>query len=196
MSDYKEKLAKAKSNIKKPSSNGLMVLGDEDVKKIHEAVATMHLKLTNLVKEKETEATDRNSDQFMQLKNSIGELSQALSGGIEKSDIEKIVEKISAIEFNPKINVPTPIANVNNKIVVQDWRKDYIFSDSDKTKSVTYVGFVSPTGSWYIERVNKSETSDKARFVFGSSDYVSNWGSRLKLNYKLLFEAYPNGKRN
>lgn len=194
MSDYKERLARAKKNVTSNKSGGVVVLGDKDIKNLHKAVVEMQLRVSNAIKENETKSVNRNTDQLKAITDELKSLQLAFEGTVKPKDISDLAKRIENLKFEPIFNIPkqeTPI--VNNKINVQDWRREYMFSDSDKTKSTTYVGFVNPNGGWYIERVTKSDTSDKARFVFGKSGYVSNWGKRLQLDYKYLFEAY-NGR--
>lgn len=159
---------------------------------------------------------DNLGDQLSDIKNRLSELQSAYERGVDIFDsnttnelleksldkaveiqkqgdkslqkaIDTIIEQVAKIR--PIVNVPEQKQSITNKIVVQDWKKEYMFSDSDKTETTTYVGFVKPDGGWYIERITKSKTSDKARFVFGGGDYVSNWGKRLQHNYKYLYEA-------
>jgi len=190
MSNYDEKLLKAKQSVQ-PKEPEVRVgfFGDNDIKKIHESIAEMQGKVQAALQEQDTEAVERNTEQFKALKASLDELQQGFANGVSVTNLKELYDKFEKIKFDPVINVPTPIANVQNKIVVQDWKKEYIFSDSDKSESTTYVGFVNIAGGWYIERVTKSKTSDKARFVFGKGDYVSNWGKRLQQDYKYLYEA-------
>jgi hypothetical protein len=194
MSNYGQKLTKLKS-IKKPAEDAKVGFFDnEDIFKLREALVKMQDNVELVLAERELTAINRSSEQFKELQSAVNSLENNLKQGIDVNNFKDVIDAVNAIKINPIVNVPTPIANVENKIVVQDWRKEYMFSDSDKSESTTYVGFVNPSGGWYIERVTKSKTSDKARFVFGKSDYISNWGKRLKLDYKYLFEVFNNGR--
>ena len=75
---------------------------------------------------------------------------QKQSEGNNEKLVAEIVDKISKIRV--EVNAPKN-PDVHNKIVVSDWKKEYIFSDSDKSESTTYIGFVNPKGEWYIEIV-------------------------------------------
>lgn len=195
MSEYEAKLKKAKETYTR-DDNELRVgfFGDKDIQKIHTALNTIEDNFTKAIEDNTDKNREINNDKFIELKSEIEAIQNKLHEGIELKDLQDIITKIAEIKVNPIINIPAPVSNVENKIVVQDWKKEFMFSDSDKTDTTTYVGFVNPSGGWYIERVTKSKSSDKARFVFGRSDYVSNWGKRLKQDYKLLFEVFNNGR--
>ncbi len=194
MSNYEKKLTKLKS-IKKPAEDAKVGFFDnQDILEFKQTIIDLQKNVELILTEREATAINRSSEQFKELQSALNSLENNLKQGIDVNNFKDVIDAVNAIKFNPIINVPTPIANVENKILVQDWRKEYMFSDSDKSESTTYVGFVNPNGGWYIERVTKSKTSDKARFVFGKSDYISNWGKRLKLDYKYLFEVFNNGR--
>lgn len=190
--NYKDKKEKLK-NLEKPDSQTVILKGSGN-KKVAKELKDIKEQLESLQNAFErgldvydntttNELLEKSLDRAVELQKESDERHKAL--------VEEIVGKISAIRT--VVNVPKQEQKIVNKILVQDWRKEYMFSDSDKSESMTYVGFVNPKGEWYIERVTKSKTSDKARFIFGTDDYVSNWGSRLKHNYKYLYEAF-NGR--
>lgn len=193
MSDYKDKLAKARKKTVREGNT--FYFKDEHSEDILNSLIDVKTQLESL----ET-AVGNNTEKFdIETTNKLLEdnLDKVISlhkqGGDEfKTLAASIVKQIAELQIN--VNVPEQKQAIVNKIVVQDWRKEYMFSDSDKGKTITFVGFVSPTGSWYIEKVTKGDTSDNARFAFGSSDYVSNWGKHKQLTYEYLFEAYPNGR--
>jgi hypothetical protein len=188
MSEVAEKLAKAK----KLSSNKAttFVFKDEATQEMANTLVEVKDKLNSL-----QDAYERGLDVFNQsetndlLEKSLDqavELQRQADGKLDEL-VGTIIEQVAKIR--PVVNLPEQKREIINKIIVSDWKKEYTFTDSDKTETTTYVGFVNPQGGWYIERVTKSKTSDKARFIFGKSDYVSNWGSRLQHNYKYLYEA-------
>lgn len=192
MSDYKEKIAKAKElNASKANT---FTFKDENTKQVADNLVEVKKTLEGLQNafEKGVEHFDNTTtnDLLEEALDKVVELHKA-GGENVKELANSIVKQIADIRID--VNVPKQEQKIENKIVVEDWRKAYMFSDSDKTESTKYVGFVSPSGEWYIERITSSETSDKARFIFGKDDYVSNWGKRLQLDYKYLFEAY-NGR--
>lgn len=188
MSDVKDKIAKAKqlNRSKQPT----FTFKDENTKLIATELQDIKKSIADLAKsyEKGIDVFDRTdtNDLLEQSLDKAVELQKESDGRHDKL-VKEIVEQIAKIR--PVVNLPEQKQDVVNKIIVSDWKKEYMFSDSDKSEGTTYVGFVNPKGGWYIERVSKSKTSDKARFIFGSDSYVSNWGNRLKHNYKLLYEA-------
>lgn len=193
--DYKAK-KEALKNKPKREIKGIVVT-DADSQKIAEELEGMKTHLAEMAESfekgietfdntKANELLEENLDRVVELQKEIDGNNTERAKDFEKR-IKEIVDKIAAIR--PVVNVQEKESKIVNKIIVEDWKKQYMFSDSDKSESTTYVGFVRPDGGWYIERVTKSKTSDKARFIFGDSDYVSNWGSRLQHNYKYLYEA-------
>ena len=188
MGQYKDKLTKARELESK--KNTVYKVEDQSSKKVAEELAEVKNKLDEL-----QNAFERGLDVFdTTTTNELLEKSLDRAVELQKESegkfdglVKTIIEQVSKIR--PVVNMPEQKREIVNKIVVQDWKKEYVFSDSDKSESTTYVGFVNPGGGWYIERVAKSKTSDKARFIFGKGDYVSNWGKRLQHNYKYLFEA-------
>lgn len=188
MGQYKDKLTKARELESK--KNTVYKVEDQSSKKVAEELAEVKNKLDEL-----QNAFERGLDVFdTTTTNELLEKSLDRAVELQKESegkfdglVKTIIEQVSKIR--PVVNMPEQKREIVNKIVVQDWKKEYVFSDSDKSESTTYVGFVNPGGGWYIERVTKSKTSDKARFIFGKGDYVSNWGKRLQHNYKYLYEA-------
>ena len=56
----------------------------------------------------------------------------------------------------------------------------YILSDTDDSGTTAYYGYLSSTGAWYIKSYDGSEM----RYVSGTTDYTTNWGIRVSLQYQ------------
>lgn len=180
-----EQQYKTLSNIRKNKAERHKKLAKEVNQEIVDGLSDIKDSLADL-QNRTIEVDNTETNQVLeQALDKVVELQKQSEGNNEKL-VAEIVDRISKIRV--EVNAPKS-PDVHNKIVVTDWKKEYIFSDSDKSQSTTYVGFVNPKGEWYIELVTKSKTSDKARFIFGKDDYVSNWGKRLQHNYKYLYEA-------
>jgi len=174
LSKYRKKKTEQKQSLAKEANQEIV----EGLAEIKESLAELQSRPIELDNTETNKVLEQALEQVVEL--------QKQSEGNNEKLVAEIVDRISKIRV--EVNAPKS-PDVHNKIVVSDWQKEYIFSDSDKSEGTTYIGFVNPKGEWYIEAVYKSKTSDKARFIFGKEDYVSNWGKRLQHNYKYLYEA-------
>jgi gas vesicle protein len=63
---------------------------------------------------------------------------------------------------------------------------DFKANDFDDKKEVQYIGFIHPSGVWYIVE----NDFKKLRYLFGKDKYASHWRTRGQYEYKRLDEAY------
>lgn len=58
---------------------------------------------------------------------------------------------------------------------------EYAISDLDEAnETLAYYGFLDKRGYWYILKL----TPTSARYVKGTTGYISNWANRANLNYQ------------
>lgn len=176
--------------------NDFLALLDEGIKSICEKLDTLDESLANKdIKEDIRNINSEHLDKLSEIQPALVEITQSIKN-IDIPDRVKLDGINKVDEINKSINLLNErIAEyqekgVIHKVVVQDWRKEYMYSDSDKTGSTIYAGFIHKTGKWFIERITKSGETSKARYVFGKKDYAQNWGNKSALNYQYLHEAY------
>jgi hypothetical protein len=90
---------------------------------------------------------------------------------VDLSGVEKAISSIKPVQVAPGLKL-----------------EDYRAQDMDDNETYQYVGFVNPTGAWYI--IENDIDGNSIRYVFGTKNYPSNWRSHVSLAYKLLNEAY------
>jgi hypothetical protein len=72
--------------------------------------------------------------------------------------------------------------------VYADPTKNYLISNMDEGGTTKYYGYLDKFGRWFIMQWNT--TLDTFRYITGESEYLSNWGKRGILDYKLFNEAF------
>jgi hypothetical protein len=201
--------------------NQLKQIGTPDVQRVVKAVDSLHdtLKthentdltevtkvLTDLLEEAKKIPKDKveipqveQKDyvaQFKELADTVKAVEEAVKA--QKTTVEAPVVNVPKITIpKAELKVVKETTNVTNEITVEDWRKEYVMSDSRKTEKISYYGHLKTDGSWYIMRHRAGggvdegfgEEWDEIRYIFGSKDYAKNFKNREELKYKLLNKA-------
>lgn len=116
--------------------------------------------------------------------------------------LQEVITAIGEIKLDPQITVSPPDVIVQQENVnidplidaIKDLKPsqkidlgDYKAQDLASEELFQYVGFVSPSGSWYI--VENDMEGGSLRYKFGVKNYKSSWKGRVGQNYRLLNEA-------
>ena len=181
-------------------------LGD----KIHELTE----RLTTAVKDTDTTTTSK--EQVAALKEVLGGV-KALKQAIDitrsaaNSDSSEIIAALKALKLSTVVNVPdqkAPTVTVRERAIdfgpviaaIRETRTDdevsatsadldcYRAQDITDSGNTQYIGFVNPSGDWYI--IENDITGNKMRYVFGSGNYAQAFSQAPQWDYKLLNEAY------
>lgn len=141
---------------------------------------------------------------------SLGEVARKLenvrvtSDGDIKQALNALAAAFSRLDVRPVVNVPAPkveitereidfkplLDKLNTPVKVQDKVTDYKAQDLDDEESnqnIQYLGFVDPTGRWYI--IENDLLMNTLRYKFGKRGYSKGWSGRAKHAYKLYNEA-------
>lgn len=113
------------------------------------------------------------------------------------SNFDSLLGAIEKIDVRPEVNVAAPtvdVAPLDVSPLVALFEQDQAVDLSDfKVQDLTgddsfqYVGFVSPSGSWYI--LENDISGGTFRYKFGAKDYAKNWKNPNSHSFKLLNEA-------
>lgn len=145
---------------------------------------------------------------------SVGQTIEKLTSKPEPKVFNEILKALKALKPLP---IPAPIVNVPEpKVVVKETKQDFTpvvkaikdlkltvpeqpeaplklddfkaqdILDSGKDKQ--YIGFVHPTGTWYI--IENFVNENKLRYLFGRGNYASAFKEAPTYQYSLLDEAY------
>lgn len=122
-----------------------------------------------------------------------------------KSGITSLIRALEELNTTPIVNVPAPIVNVDaptvnltpiknllQQLLDKPEKESFEFEgykaqDLDDQESFQYVGFVNPTGAWYI--IENDVEGNSMRYKFGIKYYKTGWKNRVQSDYKLLNEA-------
>jgi hypothetical protein len=149
-------------------------------------------------------------EQLGKLQTAINQLNTARSSDVTllQASFKQLHQAIADMEVNPVVNIDPPQVTVNAPKVdfkpLQDTIKQYFATPVSETEdtldlddykaqditedgNIQYVGFVSPSGAWYIIENNISENS--MRYVFGSKGYAKAFKKAPTYQYYLLNEA-------
>lgn len=115
-------------------------------------------------------------------------------------DIQPIADAVNAMTMNPIVNVSSPQVNVPK---ISTAKLESIVSDLKTTKleledfkaqdinneeiGVQYIGFVHPSGAWYI--IKNEIEENKMRYKFGKSDYEKSFAIPDNYEYTTLDRA-------
>lgn len=149
------------------------------------------------------------------LKSALIQLSSSLQkqSDSEQKANTALLKAVKAIELSPAITVPAPTVTVKApkvdltplRSVLQEYLPkssqpieesesdlfdldDYKAQDIDNSvKDMQYIGFVNPTGAWYI--IENDVKGNKLRYVFGTDDYSAAFARASEYQYQLLNEA-------
>ena len=164
----------------------------------------------------DTTVPDKIADDYQKIADYVIKANKEQSSDL-KEVAEKIVTAVESIklpampkipampEINipafPKINIPAPIVNIPKNdfspiaraidglkqekgIDLSDFRPhDIVDADSD----TQYIGFVSPSGQWYV--IENKVKENTIRYVFGKDNYSEAFANAGSYKYKLLSEA-------
>lgn len=72
------------------------------------------------------------------------------------------------------------------KSTTEDLTAKYKITDIDDSGSTKYFGFTDKDGNWFI----MSLTTTQARYVTGTSEYLTGWTSRAGLSYDYFYNAF------
>lgn len=119
------------------------------------------------------------------------------------SDTLKVLKNLQAPEIEvatPQVNVPAPIVNVPKNDfspitkAIESLKEekgidldDFMAHDISEEEGKQYVGFVAPTGAWYI--VENLVDESKLRYVFGRNGYEKAFKKASTYQYEILSEA-------
>lgn len=121
-----------------------------------------------------------------------------------KQALNALAAAFSRLDVRPVVNVPAPkveitereidfkplLDKLNTPVKVQDKVTDYKAQDLDDEESnqnIQYLGFVDPTGKWYI--IENDLLMNTLRYKFGKRGYSKGWSGRAKHAYTLYNEA-------
>jgi hypothetical protein len=173
--------------IKKPAVIDTKDL-DNQVKNLSEAL-TATLSRLDSENSKEVVALVKNYQNAVDdVKKSIKEQSKSFD-----AILKSFVKATQAIQ----VNVPQAEVTVNEREIDFTPLIEYISRDKldlndfkandfDDKKEVQYIGFIHPSGVWYIVE----NDFKKLRYLFGRDKYASHWRTRGQYEYKRLDEAY------
>lgn len=93
------------------------------------------------------------------------------------------------IDFSPVIKAIESLKQAETKedddtIDLDDYKASDI---KDSGKNLQYIGFIHPSGAWYI--IENNIKDDTMRYLFGTTDYTSHFQSAASYEYKVLNEA-------
>jgi ElaB/YqjD/DUF883 family membrane-anchored ribosome-binding protein len=114
------------------------------------------------------------SRSFETILQSFVKATQAIQVNVPQSEV---VVNEREIDFTPLIEYIS-----KDKLDLNDFKAN----DFDDKKEVQYIGFIHPSGLWYIVE----NDFKKLRYLFGKDKYASHWRSRGQYEYKRLDEAY------
>lgn len=149
-------------------------------------------------------------DQLSKLVTAISQLNTARSSDVTllQSSLKQLHQAIADMEVNPMVNIDPPQVTVNAPEVdfkpLQDTIKQYFATpvseaddmlnlenyraqDINDDGDIQYVGFVSPSGAWYI--IENDIKGNSMRYVFGTGGYAKAFKKAAQYQYKLLNEA-------
>lgn len=93
----------------------------------------------------------------------------------------------AVVDFKPLIAALTktePVAvDLEDKLDLSEYRAQ----DLEDLKHKQYIGFLHPTGAWYI--IENDTKGNQLRYVFGDTDYSDAWDNASSYAYRLLNEA-------
>jgi hypothetical protein len=118
--------------------------------------------------------------------------------------LKKLSASVDAIDVRPVVHVDAPQVTVKAPKVdlqpLQDTLQKYMQPDDagidlddyraqDITNSgdTQYIGFVNPTGGWYI--IENKTRDNSLRYLFGTGNYIEAFAEASSYNYLLLNEA-------
>ena len=136
-----------------------------------------------------------------QLAQAVSELRERIEGMSDAQDIRPYLEDLSEqvaqlSQAKPVVNVPkqeVSMKPVVDAIKEQGNKEGPVLLDNFKAQDISgddsfqYVGFMSPSGQWYI--LENDINGGSFRYKFGKKNYKSSWKSHANQNYKLLDEA-------
>ena len=77
------------------------------------------------------------------------------------------------------------------KAIQDDIYARYAFANGSSEASGQFMGFVSASGDWFIQRITTDAMNGQSsRFAVGKGDYSTAWGKHAALKYKLRSEVY------
>jgi hypothetical protein len=118
-----------------------------------------------------------------------------------QKSLKDVLSTFKASELSPTVNVSAPIVNVPEndfsalEIAIRDLKEDedidldsYKAHDIKDVEDVQYIGFIHPSGAWYI--VENQVESGKLRYLFGTSKYATHFRSAPTYKYQTIDKAY------
>ena len=78
---------------------------------------------------------------------------------------------------------------INDALKLWAEREGHLVANQDPGPPL-YVGFLHPTGLWYIAKESTSGAITTVRFIRGTSDYATNWTGRAALTYATADEVF------
>jgi hypothetical protein len=168
-----------------------------DISPLTEVLKDQLEQIKQLPKEFPKTITPDMSERFESLEQTVKAVEQAIKA--QELKVEAPVVNVPQAKITvprPEVKIVKETTEVTNEITVQDWRKEYVMSDSRKSPNISYYGHLKTDGSWYIMRHRTSEDEDdftedwdQIRYVFGDKGYPAAFKGREKLKYKYLSEA-------
>lgn len=120
-----------------------------------------------------------------------------------KAALANIADILETMDIKPIVNVKAPQVTVQERKIDFDPLIAALNSESSSDDDplatykaqdinsddphVQYVGFVNPSGNWYI--IENNDITNSLRYKFGKKGYAKAFKDAAKLNYKLYSEA-------
>lgn len=170
---------------------------------------TLSTRIETLLSSLEKTGTKKLDKDFVSAVKGLEKVSKSLQNIRVRSDSEirealhALAYVLANLDIKPTVNVAAPKVEVKERDIdfkplldklntpykAPDTLADYKAQDIIETDPNTqYIGFVNPTGRWYIIENNMLDGS--LRYKFGKSGYANAWSTPTKHNYRRLNEAF------